>query len=267
MSALPLLAASSLAAVSGPLREASYGLPRDVSADGHHIDSLLHFTLAATALIFAVVLAALLWAVIRHRGDRPASYTHGTAGSRWLVAGGVAAIAVVVDGYLFSSTVLDLRRHFWNFEAAEAAPGAVLIEVNAHQWSWTARYPGPDGRFGTPDDIVTTDDIRVPTGAPVVMQLTSTDVIHSFYLPNFRVKQDAVPGNVGRLTFQGREAGQYEIACAQHCGPNHYKMRGVLTVLSPEAWREWLETAAADAKRAYDPDDADAHWGWEWRRF
>jgi cytochrome c oxidase subunit 2 len=245
---------------------AAYGLPRDVSADGHLVDSLLHFTLAATAVIFLVVLGALLWAVARHRG-RPARYHHGTRGSVWVVAGSVAAIAVVVDGYLFSSTILDLRRHFWNFDAAEADPRTVRIEVNAHQWSWTARYAGPDGRFGTPDDIVTTDHIRIPVGAPVLLQLTSTDVIHSLYLPNFRVKQDAVPGNVGRLTFEARVPGEYEIACAQHCGPNHYKMRGILTVLAPDAWREWLQTAAADAARAHDPDDADGQWGWEWRRF
>lgn len=263
MSATPLLAA----ALAEPRRASGYGLPADVSADGHLIDSLLHLTLAATAVIFGVVLAALLWAVFRHRGGRPASYTHGTRGSRWVVLGSVVAIAVVVDGYLFSSTVLDLRRHFWNFDGVEANPRTVRLEVNAHQWSWAARYAGPDGRFATPDDIVTLDDIRVPVGAPVLVQLTSSDVIHSFYLPNFRVKQDAVPGNVGRLTFEARVPGQFEIACAQHCGPNHYKMRGVLTVLTPEGYRQWWEEAAADAARAYDAGDLEAGWGWEWRRF
>jgi cytochrome c oxidase subunit 2 len=184
-----------------------------------------------------------------------------------VVVGSLAAIALVVDGSLFTLTELDLHRHFWNFDGVDADPRVVRIEVSAHQWSWAVRYPGPDGRFGTADDIVATDEIRVPVGTPVLMQLTSTDVIHSLYLPNFRVKQDAVPGNVGRLTFEAKATGEYEIGCAQHCGPNHYKMRGVLTVLSPEAYRDWLQTAAADAARAYDPDDAEAHWGWEWRRF
>jgi cytochrome c oxidase subunit 2 len=262
-----LVALAARAALADPLPEAGYGLPRDVSVDGHHVDSLLHFTLVATGIIFAVVLAVLLWALVKHRGERPATFSHGTRSSTRVVLGSVAAIAVIVDGNLFTRTELDLHRHFWNFDEVDADPQVVRIEVNAHQWSWTARYAGPDGRFGTPDDIVTTDDIRIPVGAPVLLELTSTDVIHSFYLPNFRVKQDAVPGNVGRLTFQARVPGEYEIACAQHCGPNHYKMRGILTALAPEAWREWLQTAAADAARAYDPDDADAHWGWEWRRF
>ncbi len=262
-----LLALAARAALADPLPELGYGLPRDVSVDGHHVDSLLHFTLVATGIIFAVMLAVLLWALLKHRGARPATFSHGTRGSTRVVLGSVAAIAVIVDGNLFTRTELDLHRHFWNFDAVDADPNVVRIEVNAHQWSWAARYPGPDGRFGTPDDIVTTDDVRVPVGAPVLVEVTSTDVIHSFYLPNFRVKQDAVPGNVGRLTFQARVPGEYEIACAQHCGPNHYKMRGILTVLPPEAWRDWLRTASADAARAYDPDDADAHWGWEWRRF
>jgi cytochrome c oxidase subunit II len=256
------------AARAAPLPERGYGLPRDASVDGHRVDSLLHFTLGSTAVVFAAVLALLLFALVKHRGPaHPAAYSHGTRRSKQAVAGSILFIALAVDGSLFTLTELDLRRHFWNFEGAEADPEVVRIEVNAHQWSWAARYPGPDGRFGTPDDVVTTDDIRVPVGAPVVMQLTSTDVIHSLYLPNFRVKQDAVPGNVGRLTFRARVPGEYEIACAQHCGPSHYKMRGVLSVLAPQAYREWLEEASADAVRAYDPDDAEARWGWEWRRF
>ncbi len=254
------------AALADPLPEAGYGLPRDVSVDGHHVDWLIHFTLAATAVIFVVVLAALLWAAVAHR-NRTATYSHGTRGSVLLVFGSVAAIFFLVDGSLFTTTVLDLHRRFWNFGAAEATPGAVRVEVNAHQWSWTFRLPGPDGSFNTAEDVVTTDDLRVPVGVPVVLQLTSTDVIHSLYLPNFRVKQDAVPGNVGRLTFEARVPGEYEIACAQHCGPNHYKMRAVLTALAPEAYQAWLEAATADAARAYDPDDAAAHWGWPWRRF
>lgn len=256
-----------LAVRAGPLPEAGYGLPRDASVDGHLVDSLLHFTLGATGLIFAVVLAVMLWALARHRGASPAHFSHGTRASRWVVMGSVGAIGLIVDGYLFTTTLVDLRRHFWNFEGVEGDPRTLRIQVNAHQWSWAARYAGPDGRFATPDDIVTTDDIRVPLGAPVLVQLTSTDVIHSLYLPNFRVKQDAVPGNVGRLTFQAGVAGQYEIACAQHCGPNHYKMRGVLTVLPPDAWQRWWVTAAADAQRAYDPEDREAQWGWAWRRF
>jgi len=259
------LALAARAAAADPLPETGFGIPRDASLDGHHVDDLIHFTLLAIAVIFAVALAMLIWSFARDRA-RPAWYTHGNARTVGAVVGAIAVIAVGVDGTLLVRTLLDLHERLWNFQGAEAQPGAIRIEVNAHQWAWTARYPSADGKFGTPDDVVTLDDIRVPVGVPVVVQLASTDVIHSLYLPNFRVKQDAVPGMINRLTFQAVKPGEYEIGCAQHCGPNHYKMRGVLTVLPPDEYRAWLDTMRADARRGYDPDDADAHWGWEWRR-
>ncbi len=249
---------------AAPLPESGYGLPRDVSADGHRVDWLIQFTTIATAIIFVLAGAVLLVALVRHRRGHRAEYAPGSRKSIALVAGFVAVIAVAVDGNLFVHTLVDMRRFFWNFDAAERRPDTVRIEVQAHQWAWAVRYAGADGKFNTPDDVVTLNDVRVPVGAPVLVQLASVDVIHSFALPNLRVKRDAVPGEITKLTFEAREEGEYEIACAQHCGPNHYKMRGVLTVLSKERYEAWLETAAALARVGYDPEDAEAHWGWEW---
>jgi len=255
------------AALAEPQPERGYGLPRDVSLDGHRIDWLIHFTIIALSLVFLVVFAALLYAAWRHRGKHVAAYDHGnTRKSAFLVLACVAVVFFVIDGNLFVHSVGDLDSHFWNFAGAEANPRVVRVEVNAHQWAWIFRYAGPDGEFNTPDDIVTLDELHVPLGVPVVLQLASTDVIHSFYLPNFRVKQDAVPGSITRLWFQGQEAGDFEIGCAQHCGPNHYKMRAVLSVMKPEAYEQWRAAALADARRGYDPDDKDAHWGWPWKR-
>lgn len=264
-----LVAAAALAlaraAAADPLPESGYGLPRDVSEHGHLVDWLVHFTLAAGAVIFVIVAAVLLVAFVRHRRGRVADYQPGSKASVGLVLGFVGLVVLAVDGTLFVSTLRDMDHVFWNFAAAETQPDVVRIEVQAHQWAWQARYPGPDRRFNTPDDVLTVNDIRVPVGAPVLLQLASVDVIHSLFLPNFRVKQDAVPGTITKMTFEGRVPGEYEIACAQHCGPNHYKMRGVLTVLEPERFREWLRAAEADARRAHDPDDALLRWGWEWR--
>jgi cytochrome c oxidase subunit II len=259
-----LAAIAGVAASAAPVPEPRYGLPRDVSADGFRIDELIHFTLGAITVIFVVVAAALIWSFVKHRGS-PALYSHGTRSSIGVVIGSVALVLFGVDGNLFLHTLSDMHDYFWNFQRAEAAEGAVRIEVSAHQWSWNARYAGADGKFGTPDDVVTMDDIRIPVGVPIIMHLASTDVIHSMYLPNFRVKQDAVPGMITRLTFQAQVPGEYEIACAQHCGANHYKMRAVLTVLAPEGFRQWLAEAGEDALRAYDPQDQEAHWGWDWR--
>ena len=236
-----------------------------MSKDGHLIDTLIHYTMGAIVLIFALVVGVMVWSFIRHgRRHRPV-FSHGSKRSVTLMMGSIGLIALAVDGRLFIDTLRDMNEVFWNFSGVEQDPRTVRIEINAHQWAWVARYAGPDGLFNTPDDVVTLDDVRVPVDAPVLIQLASTDVIHSFYLPNFRVKRDAVPGMINELTFEARDNGEFEIACAQHCGPNHYKMRGVLTVMPAAEFQAWLARASADARRAYDDDDHEDHWGWAWR--
>jgi cytochrome c oxidase subunit 2 len=264
IAALVTLAAARLARAE-PVPEQGFGLPRDASVDGHLVDDLIGFTTVATTLVFVVAGAVFLVALVRHRRGHPAVYSHGTKASIGVLVGFVALVALAMDGTLFVHTLADMRRVFWNFQAVEQRADTVRIEVQAHQWAWSARYPGADGEFNTQDDLITLNDIRIPLGAPVLVQLASVDVIHSFNLPNFRVKRDAVPGEITKLTFQAKQEGEYVISCAQHCGANHYKMRGVLTVLPPDRYREWLATAGALASRAYDPDDAEAHWGWRWR--
>jgi len=128
---------------------------------------------------------------------------------------------------------------------------------------WNVRYPGPDGRFGRTDaqliddtvnplgldktdhagddDIVTLNDITVPVGRTVRVTLRSKDVIHSFFLPNFRVKQDAVPGMSPEVVFVPTTAGRYELACAELCGLAHYRMRGFFNVVSQPEFDEWLQ--------------------------
>jgi len=255
------------AAFAARAAEPGFGLPHDASLDGHRVDELIHFTIWATGILFAVMVVWMLVAVFRHGPSHAPSPARGD--DRRSAIGVLALAAVVflvVDGNLFFHSVSDLDRHFWNYAVAEQSPGAVLIELNAHQWAWDLRYAGPDGQFNTADDVVSLNDLRVPVDAPVVLQITSTDVLHSLYLPNFRVKQDAVPGSVTRLWFQAKETGVFEMGCAQHCGPNHYKMRGVLTVLPRAEYDAWLASASADGRRGWDPDDASAHWGWAWRR-
>jgi cytochrome c oxidase subunit 2 len=142
----------------------------------------------------------------------------------------------------------------------------VRIEVNAHQWAWDARYSGPDGKFNTADDIVTLNDIRVPIDTPVLFQLASTDVIHSFSLPNFRNKIDAMPGMINRMWIWPVETGEFDIGCTQHCGINHYKMKGRLTVLSKAEFDDWSHAMSEQHARGFDAEDTAAQWGWEWKR-
>jgi cytochrome c oxidase subunit II len=264
--AMAVLATSGLA-LAGPQPEGGIGLPRDVSADGHRIDWLIKVTMGFVTILFVVMCVWMVWACVKHREGHKAEYDHGNARHQVRFAAGLSAVIFfVVDGNLWINSTMDVNSTFWNFDKAEAQPGAVKIEINGHQWAWDARYAGPDGKFNTKDDIVLLNDIRVPVGVPVVLELASTDVIHSFYLPNFRVKQDAMPGMINRMWFQAQKEGEYDIACAQHCGTNHYKMKALLTVMSPEAYAKWAAEASANGARVFNEDDKDSHWGWEWKQ-
>lgn len=249
--------------------EKGVGLPRDVSADGWRIDWLMNWTHVFNLILFAIMCGWMAIACFKHNRKHAAEYDLGSGARSVTIALALSAfIFAVVDGNLFVNTLIDLGDTFWNFKKPAEDPRTVRIEINAHQWAWDARYAGADGKFNTADDIVTWNDVRIPAGVPVYLQLASTDVVHSLYLPNFRVKQDAVPGQVNRLWFQAKPEAvgqEFEIGCAQHCGTNHYKMRGVLTVLSEEQFKAWAAEASVNAQRAYDADDPAAHWGWAWK--
>lgn len=255
----------SLARGFAPLPERGWGYPRDVSVEGYRIDWLLDITSIFVGVLFVIMVVWMGIAIVKHGRRHTAQYDHGSAKKQVGKALGLSAlIFLIVDGNLFVTSMIDLDEAFWNFAKAETHPEAVRIEINAHQWAWDARYAGGDGEFGTADDIVTLNDIRVPKGVPIVFQLRSVDVIHSFYLPNLRQKVDVVPGTTTHLWFAAKETGEFDIACAQHCGVHHYKMRGQLTIYEPARYRAWLAEAQANALVAYDAEDIMGHWGWRW---
>ena len=238
--------------------------PFDASLDGFRNDTLFHVTTLMVSVLFVIVSGILLWSIVMHRqGRHRASYERGI-GRRHLVFTGLitAIIFFGVDGTLLVDSYLDLDQVLWKFPRPEDHP--LPIEVWAQQWSWNLRYAGPDGQFNTPDDVVLLDELHVPIGRPVIVHMRSKDVVHSFYLPNFRVKQDVVPGAETRAWFVGKAAGHYELGCAQLCGASHYRMRGVVTVESADAFEAWLRTQSDIAKKKFDEDDTDAHWGWPW---
>ncbi len=253
-------------ASADPIPESGWGLPRDVSRDGHRIDWLINVTNAFVILLFGVMVVWMLYAVFKHNEDHKAEYDHGDSKHHIAIAMGVSAlIFFVVDGNLWFNSTVDVNTVFWNFAEGEKHPDAVRIEINAHQWAWDARYAGPDKKFNTADDIVTLNDVRVPKGVPILFQIASTDVIHSFYLPNLRIKQDAMPGMINRLWFVAEATGEFDIGCAQHCGVHHYKMKGRLTILEPNEYKAWHDKMSAIALRAFDKSDEGARWGWDWK--
>lgn len=234
-----------------------WGFPPDASAAGKWVDELFGQAAFWTGSAFLGVAAILAVCLIlfRERPGRRAHYTHGESrGSRWATACFAVSVFLVLD------VQLAFRDHLaWEktWGRPPVPSEAVRVEVMPEQFAWNIRYPGPDGAFRTADDVTSINQLCVPLGRPVAVRLTSRDVIHSFFLPNFRVKMDAVPGMVTALHFTAKEPGTYDIACAEHCGFGHYRMRGFLTVLTPEEFETWLADRAKE-------DSPDMSWGWDW---
>ena len=189
-------------------------LPEDVSPYGAEIDSLFYFIYYLTAAAFIVVTALMLifLFVYRDRGDRRAAYTHGNTPLEiiWTIIP-----AMVFIGLGLASTSL------WEDIKLVPPDTDTVVKVTGKQFNWEILYPGPDGEFDTADDKQVDNDIRVPAGEPIRVILASRDVIHSFFLPNLRFKQDTVPGREIIGWFQANKPGRYEIPCAELCGFGH----------------------------------------------
>ena len=154
--------------------------------------------------------------------------------------------------------------------SARSKPAAVQVEVTGMQFAWYFRYPGPDGKYGktsfklmdpsaggeaavglattdpaAKDDVVT-GTMYLPVNREVDVNLRAVDVIHSFFVPQLRFKQDAVPGLNIPMHFKPTVIGEYEIACAELCGLGHYKMHGMVHVVSQEDFDKWLAAREAE---------------------
>ena len=243
-------------------------IPTDASLDGHLVDGVLGYLTLATGIVFALAVLVLLVALVRDRArpGRTGHYTHGESPRARILTLAVGLLMfVAVDVVLAVRAAGQLSHRFWRYPDGD--PRALRVEVTARQWAWTFRTAGPDGRFATADDVVTLGELHVPVGRPIYLKLRSKDVVHSLYLPNFRTKLDAIPGNTTRLWFEATRLGRFEIGCAQHCGVGHYKMRGLLVVESEDDYRSWLPRAETDSRLRYDAAAPSARYpadGWDW---
>ena len=213
----------------------SWLLPHGSSTFVGEIDWLYNLILIITGIAFFVVEIGLIWFLIAYRGrpGRKAYYTHGMASAEYIWTG-VTAVTVVVIG------VLSIGG--WNrIKGRDGVPAdAFPIVGKVKQFEWNFVYPGPDGQPGTADDFTMRNQLHLANNKPVLITLESEDVIHSFFIPNFRIKQDAVPGMHIRVWFQPTETGTYELGCAELCGLGHYRMRAVVTVHTQEEYDRWL---------------------------
>jgi cytochrome c oxidase subunit II len=181
----------------------------------------------------------------RDRPGRRAKYTHGntTLEIVWTV---VPALILVI------LTILSVPA--WSRIKMTMPETDFVVQVTAKQFNWQVIYPGADGKFGTADDKMLLDEMHVPVNKVVRVILKSQDVIHSFFVPQFRMKQDAVPGHEIRQWFEATKPGRYEWPCAELCGFGHSGMRGWIYVHTPAEYGKWAaENLTAEAAPAAAP--------------
>lgn len=230
--------------------------PANASSYGGQIDSLFFVILYITGAVFLIVEVALLYFLFRYRrgANRTATYIEGSTAAEivWTTIPAAICIFLALFSQRLWSEIKDPDR---------IPPDAVPLEITAKQFEWHIRYPGPDGRQGTDDDFSKRNELHVVVGRNYAFRLASEDVIHSFFIPVFRLKQDAVPGMHLSGWFRPTSTGQWEIACAELCGLGHYRMRGRVWVHTAEEFERWQAGQAAGAAPPAPPADSVASSG------
>ena len=224
------------------------------------IAGLWDFALGTSSVVYVVVVAALLFAAF-HRSRPAAVPLVDLAPARerrlaFLVAAATAASVLVLVvffaadlGVLRAITPGRMHEHSTVTRAAQEAPaGALRLKVTGYQWWWRIEYldPTPSRR------VVTANELVVPVGRPVAIELASGDVIHSFWVPNLNGKRDLVPGRTTRLTIEASEPGVYRGQCAEFCGHQHAKMALQVIALPPGEFDRWYEESLQPAAMPTD---------------
>jgi cytochrome c oxidase subunit 2 len=258
------------------------GLPPLAAAHGERIDNLIGWTHVFMLVLFVGWATFFIYALIRFRRSRHpvANYAGVKSHASSYLEVGVFVVEVIL--------LVGFSIPIWAARVDHVPPEteALVVEVTGEQFAWNVHYAGPDKVFGrtditlidlqsnplgldrsdpaAKDDVTTVNQLYLPVNKPVIVKLRSKDVIHSFGVPEFRVKQDAIPGftipvwfvpNVTTAQMRSRTGNpefQYEIACAQLCGLGHARMRGFVTVETADGFQKWLD-ARIEEQSAPDP--------------
>lgn len=256
--------------VSFHYAQGRWWLPPLASEDAGRIDNMFMTLMGTIGLVFIIVHALLAFVIYRFVTDpkRKGAYIHENSRLEYtwtILTAAVIVLFLFMGGNIWAGTQLLPA----GLDLGTDQGGDVLtVEVVGRQFGWYMRYPGPDGQFADsaprfvsrdnplgidPDDPAGQDDVTVlnqlviPEGKSVRLKLRAVDVIHSFFLPHFRIKMDAVPGRVTEMWLDPTEKGVYEAVCAELCGTGHYVMRSLVSVVSTDEFEEWLESEAQAA--------------------
>ncbi|MBM4345830.1 MAG: cytochrome c oxidase subunit II [Deltaproteobacteria bacterium] len=219
-----------------------WDLPRALSSFASDIDRHMALIYWICGIWFLVAEAVLLWLAVRYRQS-----AHAAAGwlpgdtrstNAWVLV--PAALVLVCDMVIeFDSAVV------WAKVKETTPPAELTVRVQGRQFAWVFTYPGPDAKFDTLDDITAAGTLRVPVGKVVKFELEAADVLHAFYVPELRLKQDAVPGRRIPGWFDVLQPAELTIACAELCGASHTYMKGTLLALPPAEFDQWLAAQSA----------------------
>jgi cytochrome c oxidase subunit 2 len=246
------------------------GLPPLASTHGGQIDGLISWMHMFMFILFIGWGAFFVYCLVRFRRSRNPVANYAAVKSHFssYLEAGVAVVEMIL---LFGFSV-----PLWaaRVDRIPAESEALVVQLTGEQFAWNVHYAGPDGTFGrtnvklidvqsnplgldrsdpaAKDDVTTINQLHLPVNRPIIVKLRSKDVIHSFNVPEFRVKQDAIPGltipvwfipNVTTAEMRAKTGNaefQYEIACAQLCGLGHFRMRGFVTVETPDEFQKWM---------------------------
>ena len=263
-----------------------FTMPRLASQHGaalDHTNDLVHWVMLVLFVGWSLFFLYVLW---RFRAKRHpvANHTGVTSHTSTWLEGAVAVVEAIL--------LIGFSIPLWAERVAgfPAPQDATRVRVVAEQFAWNIHYPGPDGVFGktdvtlvdeqanplgldrsdpaAKDDVTTINQLHLPVGHPVLVQLSSKDVIHSFALQEMRVKQDAIPGTMTPVWFvptvtteemrqrTGNPEFGYEISCAQLCGLGHYRMKGYVTIHTPEDFQKWMDEREAELTASESEDDS-----------
>ncbi|AVR97601.1 cytochrome c oxidase subunit II [Pseudoduganella armeniaca] len=225
-----------------------------IASNWHAMDDALMLTFAITGVAFVVLHLFVAYTVVRyrHRAGHRAAAAHGNSKLEWWLIGLTSAgiVGLLAPGLTVYARLIDPPRE------------ALRFEVMGQQWQWHYRLPGRDGRlgaadvrfiqasnpfgmdprdpYGQDDVLVDGQELHLPLGRPVLVQLRAQDVLHDFYVPQFRTRMNMVPGTVTHFWFTPERLGRYEVLCAQLCGVGHSTMRSAVVVEAPDAYAAWL---------------------------
>lgn len=266
------------------------GLPELASEHGARLDAVNDYVHLLMLVLFVLWGSLFAYILFRFRqGRSPKANYHGLKTHASTYAEAAVAIVEVILLVGFSIPLYSER-----VDALPPESGATVVRLVGEQFAWNVHYPGPDGMFGrtdvelvdvqtnplgldrqdpaSADDVTTINQLHLPVGKPALIHLSTKDVLHSLYLPEMRVKQDAVPGMVVRVWFEptvttaemrakkANDTFTYEIGCAQLCGLGHYRMKGFMTIHTQDEYDAWM----AERQEELVPkegEEADEFWG------